>query len=116
MVEFFTGLSTCAWGIWLLAPGDAFALSRGLALLGNYAPENVWGAYFASVGALLLVGALLGRKWPAVIGAFLVMWGRLFLALLAAQSTGWGASSIPDYTVWALMALISTIRALGYGR
>lgn len=117
LLELCTGLSTMLWGLWLLWPpfGNSFALTRSLSLLTGYANENPWGVAFTLAGALLFFGALSGRKWITMLGALLVMWGRLFLVVLAISATGGSASSIPDFSVWALLALISMMRAWSYG-
>ena len=81
------GFQTCLFGVWLLLPGTTFSISSSYRIMGQLAPEELWGESFAILGgALVWVGLTLWlrlrapRPVPAWFRA--VSAGALLLKLL----------------------------------
>ena len=108
----FVALSTALFGLAMLNPYvQTFALFPTYALMARYAPENVWGLGFFSAGVLMLLGILGGLRRVHYAGALSVVGARLFMLTFVGLQTEWKANSIPDFSIWAAMALFCLVHA-----
>lgn len=113
----FVGASTALWGLWLLNPWvTSFARFPSLAHMARMATEEAWGTYFALAGLTLLLGIAADQKLLHYLGALAVFAGRSFLLIFVGLQTGWAANGVPDYAVWASMALLCLLRVYRHGR
>jgi len=80
-----------AFGLSLLQPTDAFALSTNYAVLSRFATEIGWGYFFVVFGTvwfgIVATHNLTLRRGVAVIGAFLLAWLSLSVILSNPLST-----------------------------
>lgn len=113
IVGLFSGVSMSMWGVWLLSPFETFKAFGGIySLMGRYASEPVWGIAFVISGIILLTGILSRNRYTIMLGATLVMLGRIFITTLTGLYSNWTASGVPDHAIWALMTLICLWGAL----
>jgi hypothetical protein len=65
VIEFKAGVSALSWGLWLLLPGDMFALYPPFFLaMSKIAPEWAWGAGVAATGlAQIFLSATPNWAW-----------------------------------------------------
>lgn len=80
-----------AFGISLLNPSDAFALSANYAVLSRIAGEAAWGQFFATFGviwfAVVASHNLTLRRGAGILGAFILAWLSLSILLSNPLST-----------------------------
>lgn len=80
-----------AFGISLLGPSDAFALSANYAVLSRIANESAWGQFFVGFGliwfAVVASHDLNLRRIMAISGAFILAWLSLSIVLSNSVST-----------------------------
>ncbi|MBI5114354.1 MAG: hypothetical protein HZA68_20505 [Rhodovulum sp.] len=115
-VEWMLASLLVAWGLGVLAPGDALTVG-GLAALLAWWPETAWGAAIATLGAARLVALWINgrrRQTPIVrvAGSFLgaVWWAVIWYALWAGTSAGPRPASMSYYPVLIGFELFSIYR------
>lgn len=100
-----SGTAAFLWGLWLLNPAwQSFAQFRNLAMLEVIAPEEVWGTVISVSGLLLLLGVFCKWRRVALVGCASVFGFRLFVLILIGKATNWQTASVPDFTIWTIMA------------
>lgn len=72
--ELLLAAMSVTWGLFLLAPFDAFGAAPAYALMSQLWPEPMWGGWFAASGSLSLAVQVGGyervRRWSALLGVY----------------------------------------------
>lgn len=98
--EKWNALTAIAWGLWLLMPPDTFKSGLGATLIGQIAPEDIWGIAGIVVGLLALAASYSEMtKVRVVCGIFLTALWFLLAAVTLSVSTA--SSGILYAMLWA---------------
>jgi hypothetical protein len=110
----FLGLYAVAYGVPLfLPPHDTFPLSMVYTMLGQMAPEWLWGLLLLAIGLPQIGSALRDRPGRACRLSHLAataLW--TFWALLFGFSTQWRSGLGPTFLVLAAASVLCYLRAL----
>jgi hypothetical protein len=103
--ELFTALAMTLYGTWLLNPWvNSFQAIPSYRELGLVAPEELWGALFATAGCISLVGVALSNLNLRRMGAMFVCLCRFFLLFFIGASTHFASSAVWDFALWSFMS------------
>lgn len=104
--EFSLAIFKFIFGVWFLLPFDTFSDTNTYRLMGQIAPEEVWGILFLVIGVIQMWGLVDGRhyiirSWVSLIGV------NLWLALSILSL--YGNPSSPGFGVTLVFSLSNIV-------
>lgn len=110
--ETVSALGVLLWGVWLLNPFvDSFVrFTNSYAEMAKHASENAWGAGAFLIGLTGIIGILKDNKHMRRAGMLGALTFRTFTLIFIGLQTHFSTSGIPDFSLWALMALMAYVR------
>lgn len=114
IVELILGCAALTWGVWLLLPFAIFPTSPTFRVMGEIAPEWVWGLLMAGAGLQSIIGVMRQsytmRRWSLAVMA------ALWLASWTAFVLGnWRSTTSVHYLWWFVLCAYSYLRAYKNG-
>lgn len=103
-LELYLAIKSLAIGLWLLAPWETFASSRGWDAAARLAPENIWGAAFALVGGSLIAALVANRRYPTMALLALLVWMWVAIAYTFFVGNPRGIAAL--WTIWTALATV----------
>jgi len=100
LLELCIAFQAIGWGVWILLPHDAFAVSEAFHFLAIIAPEFIWGGAALLMGLILLI-AIPKRMWrleKLSLVASLFLWSCVTLSFILG---GTGSVGTIVYTLFA---------------